>query len=233
MAADTDLIIVQARMGSRRFPGKSLAEIEGRPILWYLFRQLSFVRGARAILATGDGAADDRLADYGRTQGWAVFRGSEADVLGRYHGAAGAAGARPETVIVRITGDDIHPDPNLIEAALALHRAFAGRIAAVITAADAMPYGVYVQSCSFAALARAHREATAPDDREHVFPYILRNPDIFPRLVIAPSQPIEGPALSIDTPDDLERNRRLIGSLATIALPYTTADLLAAAGATK
>jgi spore coat polysaccharide biosynthesis protein SpsF len=216
-------------MGSRRFPGKSLAEIEGRPILWYLFRQLGFVRGARAVLATSDVAADDALAEYGRGQGWAVFRGSEADVLARYHGAAAAHGARPETAIVRVTGDDIHPDPNLIEAALALHRAFAGGIAAVITDPDALPYGVYVQSCTFAALDRAHLEASDPADREHVFPYILRHPEQFPRLTIAPSQRIPGPALSIDTPDDLERNRRLLARLAAATPPYTTADLLAAA----
>ena len=114
-------------MGPTRFPGKSLAEIAGKPILWYLFRQLSFCRHeVTSILATTDQAEDDPLAAYGESQGWNIFRGSADDVLGRYHDAAVAYGAGPGTVIVRITGDDIFPDPHLIDAALDLHQAFRG-----------------------------------------------------------------------------------------------------------
>jgi spore coat polysaccharide biosynthesis protein SpsF len=233
-SAPDALIIVQARMGSTRLPGKSLADIEGRPAIWYTFRQLSFVRGARAILATSTASGDDVLADYARAEGWPVFRGSEADVLDRYHAAALAYGALPDTVIVRVTGDGMHPDPNLIEAALALHRAFGNYIAVVATApADALPYGVYVQSCRFDALDRAHREATAVRDREHVFPYILENPKIFSRIDITPSPIIAGPAFPIDTPQDLERARKVQQQLSGTALPYTTASLLAAGLAIK
>jgi hypothetical protein len=32
--------IIQARMGSSRLPGKSLADIEGRPMLWHVIERV-------------------------------------------------------------------------------------------------------------------------------------------------------------------------------------------------
>lgn len=224
--------IVQARMGSSRFPGKSMAEIDGYPILWYLFRQLDYCRLLdRRILATSDQTLDDVLADYATKQGWDVFRGSESDVLARYNGAAKAFGAEPDTVIVRVTGDDIWPDPYLIDAAINLHKAFAGLIDCVFTPdSSSLPYGVYVESFNFDTLSRATQEASDPADREHVAPFIRRNHEKFPRLEIGINRSFPAVPLSIDTPDDLERNALMLRHLeATGTPPFGLADILAAA----
>ena len=188
------LIIVQARMGSSRFPGKSLAELKGKPILWYLFRQLSYCRNeVTPILATTDRERDDPLAGWGWKNRIKVFRGSEDDVLGRYRDTARAFGAEDETPIVRLAGDDIFPDPRLIDAALDLLASFKGRIDCVFTPVDeTLPASVYVESYLFSALARAHGEATDPSDREHVTPFIRRNVEMFPRLEIAATPPMSG-----------------------------------------
>ena len=209
------LVIVQARMGSSRFPGKSLAEIEGRPILWYLFRQLSFCGvPILPILATTDQPLDDPLAAYAHSQGWKVFRGSEGDVLARYHDAALAFGATDKTVIVRVTGDDIFPDPHLIDAAMSLHESFRGLVDCVLTAEDGnLPYGAYVESYTFRALEKAHREAVDPADREHVSLYIKRNRDTFPRVEISVSRPLGGLPLSIDSSLGLQRAKATLSAL--------------------
>lgn len=230
----TALLIVQARMGSSRFPGKSLAEIEGRPILWHQFRQLAHCRHeTTAVLATTVSALDNPLAAYGESQGWNVFRGDEDDVLARYHDAAVAFGAAADTVVVRLTGDDILPDPRLIDAALDLHDAFKGKFDCVFTADDdSLPYGIDHESYVFSALERAHREAADADDREHVTPYIRRNSAMFPQVEITVSETIPGPPLSIDTPADLERTRELLKRLnARGSGPHRIADIVEAAAA--
>ena len=223
------LIIVQARMGSSRFPGKSMVELNGRPMLWYLFHQLSFCRSnVMPILATSDLPGDDVLAEYAESQGWRCFRGSEGDVLGRYHQAALAFGAEPETVVIRVTGDGILPDPHLIDAAIDLQIAFKGQVDCVFTApGDVFPYGVYVAAFLFRALERANREATDDYDREHVTPYFKKNPDLFPCLEIKPSRPIKGMPLPIDHPEDVSRIEAILLKLEeSYSPPFTTANIL-------
>ena len=225
------LIIVQARMGSSRFPGKPLAKLKGRPILWYLFHQLSFCRNeVTPILATTDRQRDDRLAGWGWKNRIKVFRGSEDDVLGRYRDAARAFGAEDETPVVRVAGDDIFTDPRLIDAALDLLASFKGRIDCVFTPVDeTLPASVYVESYLFSALARAHVEATDPSDREHVTPYIRRNIEKFPRIEIQGAPPCPGIQISIDHPEDLELNKKVLDRLQSFATPpYSVADLLKA-----
>lgn len=224
-------VIVQARMGSSRFPGKSMALLDGEPILSHLFRQLSFCRRvARAILATSDRPQDDVLAQYCESQGWDIFRGDEADVLSRYRGAAAAFGATAETPIVRCTGDDIWPDPGILDALVDIYEGTAGSIDCVCTdRGDRFPYGADLELWPFRVLERAHRDATEAHDREHVSPYILRNVDAFPRIELIPSTKLNGISLSIDRPEDLERNARLLANLKTFAEPpYRLRDIVAA-----
>lgn len=224
-------IIIQARMGSSRFPGKSMAKIAGKPILWHLFRQLSFCTTIQKIvLATTVSSTDDVLAAYAKHEGWSVFRGSETDVLKRYFDAAMALNSSPETAIVRLTGDDILTDPLLIDGLVSVYRAMAGRAAFVTTdQSDRLPYGAQVELCSFNALATAHKHAESLYDREHVFPYIRANPEKFPALEFVVPKGLPPALLSIDHPEDLERNKLLIKEMnMKTKPPYHMRDVLQA-----
>ena len=229
MSADI-VVIIQARMGSSRFPGKSMAEINGRPILSYMMEQLSHCRMPDAVvLAIPEGAGDDALAAYAVEQGWALFRGDENDVLGRYYAAALAHGAGTGTGIVRLTGDDILPDPHLVDAVANLFLAFRGRYDFISTdRANRLPYGAGVDLLSFEVLRTAHEEATAPRDREHVVPFVKWNPERFPCLELTTSVDLSGSlSLSIDTPEDLARNEALITGLSEQGPPpYHLHDIL-------
>mgnify|MGYP006143604333 CR=1 FL=1 len=227
------LAIIQARMGSSRFPGKSMAEIGGRPILTYMLEQLSYCRTLDGvILAIPDVSSDDVLAEFATGQGWSVFRGSEADVLDRFYQAATAYKAGPRTGIVRLTGDDILPDPYLVDAVTGLYSAFDGRYDYVCTdRAGRLPYGAGVELLSYEALGIAHHEAEKPHDREHVVPYVKWNSDRFESLELTSSTDFsDSISLSIDTPDDLARCTALIADLQRHHNPpYHIADILACA----
>lgn len=227
------LIIVQARMGSTRLPGKSMANLRGKPVLWHLFNQIRHCRqAAKPMLATTDRPGDDALAEYAMTSGWTVFRGSDTDVLDRYYMAARQQGATALTPIVRLTGDDVFTDPSLVDAAIQLYNSMAGRCDVVLTDMrdGYLPYGGGVSLFSFRALEAAQKNATAAYDREHVGPYIFRNNDLFPALEIVSSRAHPGIPLSIDTAEDLQRATSLLAVLEQIATPpYSLSDILAAA----
>jgi glutamate-1-semialdehyde 2,1-aminomutase len=170
MAAPGKVIaIVQARMGSTRLPGKVMRPMGGVPMIERLLARLSRARRIDGIwLATSQSDADDALAAHVAKLGHGVFRGSEADVLDRFLGAAAAAGA--ETVI-RITGDCPLVDPGLVDAAIEdFSRGGADYLSNI--APPTFPDGLDLEIFSAQALATAAREAGTPAEREHVTPYL-------------------------------------------------------------
>ena len=106
--------IVQARMGSTRFPNKVMQPISGTPLIGVLLKRLSAAQQIdEIVLATSIDALNEPLAKYVGSMGYAVYRGSENDVLDRYYVAAKEAGAE---AVVRITGDCPLIDPAVVDA---------------------------------------------------------------------------------------------------------------------
>ncbi len=105
-------VIVQARTGSTRLPGKVLADLHGRPLLFFLLERLNMCEAVdEIIVATTDLPVDDKLANLVEDNGFIVIRGSDKDVLARYKLAAEATTAN---VLVRVTADCPFVDPQLL-----------------------------------------------------------------------------------------------------------------------
>jgi spore coat polysaccharide biosynthesis protein SpsF len=227
------LAIVQARMGSSRLPGKSMAMLNGKPTIWHLFNQMKGCKTVLStILATTEKTLDDPLASYAEEQGWPVYRGSEEDVLGRYHDTAVEFGANDDTPIVRLTGDDIFTDPLIINGIVNFYFSMLGQIDVVCTddRDNQFPYGGGASLFSFRALKQAHEEATEAFDREHVSPYIYRNHVLFPSLTVSNSNRIDILQLSIDNPEDFTRAESLLKELEqTSKAPYKLSEVINAA----
>ena len=86
--------VVQARMGSSRLPNKTMLWLHGLPVAgWVLHRVRQVKRIDALVFALPDRASDDVLSNYLQSQGAAVFRGAEQDVLGRTLAAAIASRA--------------------------------------------------------------------------------------------------------------------------------------------
>ena len=62
--------IIQARMGSSRFPGKVMKEIEGKPLLFYVIKQtLSSKFINRVIISTSIAPEDTIIVDFCKENG--------------------------------------------------------------------------------------------------------------------------------------------------------------------
>jgi len=197
-------IILQARVGSSRLPGKALATINGTTILEHCLRRLMRSGVAPIVLATTHRREDDALDAIARAVGAGVFRGDEKDVLGRY---VSAAEAFDLDTIIRATGDNPCVDIEAPGRLLDLLRAHD----ADYVCEDGLPYGAAVEAVTRTALIRAAHEAHHAEDREHVTLYVRRNPRTF-RVIVAPAPvPLRRPDLrvTVDTAADLEHVREL------------------------
>lgn len=113
-------IFLQARMGSRRFPGKMLKTLGGRTMVELISKRLRQVRNAsEVILVTSEKQENDVLEAEGRRLGLPVFRGAEENTLDRFYRATRQF--RPDA-IVRVTGDCPWIDPELIDEGIRMFR---------------------------------------------------------------------------------------------------------------
>lgn len=217
--------ITQARMTSSRLPGKVLMQAAGRTLLEHHLTRLR--RASRldgVVLATTVNATDDPVAEMARQLGVPVFRGDEVDVLGRY---AGAAAAHDADLILRVTCDCPLIDPLLIDRLVARWNELqlTGQPVDYLSVdVGAFPRGLDAELFTRSALDQAQRDATAPDEREHVTAHIYRNPDRFRLGIPMGFDPEDEDAASIlaglppqrwcvDEPGDLELIRRLSEAL--------------------
>jgi spore coat polysaccharide biosynthesis protein SpsF (cytidylyltransferase family) len=196
--------IIQARMGSSRLPGKVLAEIGGHPLLGLLLERLRRTPSLGGIcVATSDLPGDDAVADFCAGAGIACFRGSERDVLDRFHGAAAMLGT---PVLARITADCPLVCPEVVEG---LIREFFAAGADYGVTSPRHAEGLDCEVFSASALEAAWREADRPSDREHVTPFIARQGDRFKRVVLENADDDSAYRITVDEPRDLEAVRRI------------------------
>lgn len=163
------LVILQARTGSRRLPGKALLDFHGWPLA-VLAAKRAANAGARVVLATSDDPSDDALADTATRHGIPLVRGSLDNVLARF---ILALGAEPDAApVIRLTGDNILPDGALIAEVVADFEARGLDYLSTTDPATGLPYGCSLEVTRAGHLRQAAREAQTAHDREHVTPLI-------------------------------------------------------------
>jgi spore coat polysaccharide biosynthesis protein SpsF len=203
------LVVVQARMGSTRLPGKVLEPLAGKPMLAFMIERLGGLDAGPLVVATSGDPRDDPVAALARESGAAVVRGSEADVLSRF---VVALDTFPSDRVVRLTADSPLADPAVVDDALTLHadRAVAYTSNSLLRT---FPDGLDVEVIDAHALREADASATQADEREHVTPYLQRHPDRFPIAQLDSGADLGHLRWTVDERDDLERLRSLVGNV--------------------
>lgn len=197
-------IIVQARMSSSRFPGKSLENIGGKPLIYYVLKRLEFT-GLPVIVCTSDHTSDDPLCNYLQSQNFNYYRGSLDNVLDRYINASEEYEIER---IVRVTGDNPLVDIDYLRQSLPLLERF-----------DYVD-GIYPEGLikgtgfEFVNLSELkHIASDLEEDREHVTSWLRKNISRSEkRIQLSPNSINKYKRdlfLTCDYPEDLELLKKL------------------------
>jgi len=216
--------VVQARMSSTRFPGKTMEPVLGKPMLARMMERLGrATRVDKIVVATSEDPSDDPVAGLCGQIGIDCFRGDLSDVLGRYYHAAAAY---DPDYVVRVTGDCPLIDPEIVDTVVRTCLE-GGYDYAANSLQRTMPHGVDAEAFRFSCLEEAALEATLAIEREHVTPFIRSRPDRYRLFGVEGAKDLSEYRLTVDWPEDLELVRAVYAALYPGNPEFTTGDIVA------
>lgn len=217
---------IEARMGASRLPGKTLADIAGRPVLLCIIERLRMAGNLDGIIvATTKAPEDEMLASVAAQAGVPVFRGSQDDVLKRVLEAQQSQGS---DVVVEICGDCPLLDPDIVDQAVATFLANDCDLVAT-GAKQSFPQGTEVHVFQVDALAEIVSITNDPAHREHVALYFHEHPERYRIIHLMAPAILQRPEqrLQLDYPEDLDLVRQVYTALMPeFGLGFRTADIL-------
>jgi spore coat polysaccharide biosynthesis protein SpsF len=186
-------------MASTRLPGKVLLPLAGETVLHHVLTRCAAIAGADMVCcAIPDDGSCAPIAEEAERCGARVTRGSEHDVLARYLDAAHTLGA---DIVMRVTSDCPVIDPGVCADVLRA-RAAADADYACNNMPRRWPHGLDCEAFTRAALERAHEAATATEDREHVTPWLRRDPSVSRAHFPGPDDALARHRWTLDFPED-------------------------------
>lgn len=212
-------------MTSTGLPGKVLKEVLNKPLLEYQIERLRRVTLAdEIVIATPKDETSDPIIDLCQRLATPSFRGSEHDVLARYYGAAKDARA---DVIVRVTSDCPLIDPSIIDRIIQRYLEDETQYDYVSNCLErSYPRGMDTEVFPFRVLEEAFSEATDSRDREHVTPFLYRQPERYRLGHVTHPRDQSHHRWTVDTPEDFELIRKILEALYPERPEFTLEDCL-------
>lgn len=196
---------MQTRTGSTRLPGKSLKKICGKTVTELIIERVKTMNVSDIVAAIPEREEESfvRLLESADAK---VFKGSEDDVLSRFHGAVSAF---PADIIVRINGDNLLVHPEFVNQAIHLIREKEADYVNVVGAPVGCGVDVFIKH----ALEKSFslHDLTSVE-KEHVIPVFFRN-GLFKRdSVFVSGKLARGEIrLTLDTKEDFALLEKLYG----------------------
>ncbi|MBS0634960.1 MAG: glycosyltransferase family protein [Verrucomicrobia bacterium] len=220
------MIVVQARLGSTRLPGKIFKRVLDKTLLAYQLERLRMVQNvAGIVVATTINPNDQPIVDWCNQEGYHCIRGSEDDVLSRYMAAIDAFGL---DAVVRVTSDCPLIDPDLLERGLGLFYSHYNDLDYLsICHERSYPLGMDFEIVRTQALEKAYFEAKSSPEKEHVTPYIWQHPEWFRLANLQQKENQSAYRLTVDTEEDFALIRHIIEALYPKNPEFRLADIMA------
>lgn len=219
-------VIVQARMTSKRFPGKSMAMLNGKPVIQHVLERAKLIRAPirfkkpKVVVATPDTPESEPILALAHSMGIDNFCGAENNVLERYFEAARLF---KFNIIVRITADCPLINPKLCSEVLQLliwrkvdyasncheQRTFPKGLDCEVFTYDCLEITHFVNKGYMSKLSNIRLEDQEKIkeilyNQEHVTPWMIKEPEIKKAL----SRQLKDHSninLCVDYPEDIER----------------------------
>ena len=201
------IAIVQARMGSKRLPGKIIMPIGGKTIVEHILSSLKKCKRISTIyLATGSGAENDPLKPLAEKLNVNFFKGPEDNVLDRFWQVLELEKKQKKEYqhIVRICADSPFIDYKEVDNLIKAHHKAKADLSINYNHPTGLPCGFGVEVISYNALKESHQFAETDEHREHLDEWILQHPNKYQilQVPITKSKQCYHINFSIDTQDD-------------------------------
>lgn len=192
--------MIQARMSSTRLPGKVLMDISGKSMLARVIGRLKRARHIDQIgVVSSQNPADEKIGFECQKLKIPFFRGSEEDVLNRYHEAAKAWGAKN---VVRITSDCPLIDPEIVDQVITRFLNEKADYASNVLSRT-FPRGLDTEVFSFETLQKTDLQAKTQRYKEHVTLFMVENPKEFNLVSVTTEPNYSDYRWTVDTTEDL------------------------------
>ena len=203
------IALIQARMSSRRLPGKVLADIAGKPCLqWVIERVKKCGYLDETIVVTSLNHSDDPIETLCDDLGVQSFRGSESNVLDRMLSAV--KDVPDHALIVRVTADCPCYCPELLDWAFAT---FHEQSDYLVDFDHVLPDGLDIELMRLGAFRSSQSFADRPSDLEHATQALRRHSDVYVLQNYHPPIPASGDVrITLDAVDDLNVLRNLFAA---------------------
>ncbi|MGG0720043.1 glycosyltransferase family protein [Robertmurraya massiliosenegalensis] len=197
------IMVIQARMGSSRLPGKVLMSLGNSVVLDYVVSRCRQTHGVtEVIVATSTLQQDDPVEQWCDQNSVECYRGSEDDVLSRYYDCSKLY--NPDYVI-RVTADCPFVDYHLAEKII---ESMESSPSDIMDFHGELPRGLIVEMVSSKALEYMYQHGKEDRHREHVTYYAKESKHLseFKRSLFHIPVALHHPNLRItlDTQEDYE-----------------------------
>lgn len=229
-------LIIQARMASKRLPGKSIADLAGKPLLSRVIERIKRSQTLDYIvLATPASVSNDCLESIGKQHEILVYRGPENNVLSRFLGASRLVDA---DFIVRFPADNVAPEPSEIDRIVEFHKSlgrpgFSTNLSEI--RGSGYPDGIGAEIFDRILLEQACQKQTSDEQKEHVHLnfYDYENDLEVDKKWCPVASPICPPefarpdiVLDVDTPVELDEMRSMYEYLIPLNLEFSIHDIV-------
>jgi spore coat polysaccharide biosynthesis protein SpsF len=191
------IVFIQARMSSRRLPGKVLLPLGNTNVIGRVIRAVSQCKLIDGVAVVTSVSNDDDLIDeFCQSINVTCYRGSLTDVLQRYSDAIESSGA---TDVVRITADCPFLDPIIVDSVISGY--LSGSYDYYSLNGD-FPDGLDVGVISASTLLNVNSLSLSDYYREHVSLYIEHNPSEYSIGKLLMFNKMSDTRITLDTIDD-------------------------------
>ena len=163
------VLIIQARMGSKRLPGKSMLDLAGEPLIGRILERVKKCKSFDDIILAIPSSSENKiLRSIALNYGINIFEGSEDDLVERYFEAALNYKA---DFVARLPADNPTPEPFEIDKLVNFHLknnslGFSSNLSPFYS--SGYPDGIGVEIFSFALLKEVFQNSKTSSKREHV-----------------------------------------------------------------
>lgn len=218
--------LVQARMGSVRLPGKVMADILGKPLLWHIINRLQFAKRVdEIVIATTTKKQDEPIREMAKQYNIACFSGSQEDLIDRLYQAAKLYRAN---ALMRVTADCPLVDPKIVDMTVSFYEENKDKYEHVTTGRPyaTFPQGLDAEIFSFSLMERLWKEVRDPFFREWFSVLVYENQQEFKSYCIKNDIDLSHIRLTVDYKEDLELVRYVFERLYSESKCFFLEDIL-------